>query len=411
MVKLLDWCDPLDFVQHYAGYEPLVFLHSSLKHPQYGRYSILAVNEKAQYKGNNWQALRQIVEESASSKWQDIWFGYISYEMGQEETGMPVANIALPRCCFMQFHTVFVFDHQQHTLIRYGKESPTKPMQTAQDALQVTRLDSRMAQQDYLSIIEKTRGQIEAGEFYQANITRKITGRFAQPADPSVLFRRLCEASPACYSALIRLEGNAILSSSPECFMTIDAQGRMEARPIKGTAPKNLHAEVLQLSEKDRAENLMIVDLMRHDMAQHSEIGSVQVKDLFEVTSYSTLHHMASTVQAKRHPDASSLQVIEGCFPPGSMTGAPKKAVMQWCAEQEAVERGVYSGALGWIAADGSLDLSVVIRTLLLCDSAFEFQVGGGIVYDSEPLKEWQETLTKAQGILRAIGVYSDEGN
>jgi len=203
----------------------------------------------------------------------------------------------------------------------------------------------------------------------------------------------------------MRLEGRYILSSSPECFLTLLPDGSVESRPIKGTAPKSEPPEQLAASPKDRAENLMITDLMRHDFSQHCVPGTVKVPELFGVTSYQTLHHMHSTVTGQRLAGVSALQMLESCFPPGSMTGAPKKAVIQWCAAQEKQARGVYSGALGWVNGQGAGDFSVVIRTLLLHDTRFEFQVGGGIVADSAPVKEWEETLTKAKGIMKALGL------
>src|SRR5262249_45812905 len=156
----------------------------------------------------------------------------------------------------------------------------------------------------------------------------------------------------------------------------------------------------LAASEKDRAENLMIVDLMRNDLARSCEPGSVHAGQLFEVSSYATLHHMASTITGQKRQGLSTLDAVRHCFPPGSMTGAPKHRAMQWCLAHEGVQRGVYSGALGWFGGDGSCDLSVVIRTLVVQGNRFEFQAGGGIVADSEPLAEWRELLAKTRGIL-----------
>jgi anthranilate/para-aminobenzoate synthase component I len=208
------------------------------------------------------------------------------------------------------------------------------------------------------------------------------------------------------------MHGASVLSSSPERFLNIDASGHMESRPIKGTAPRLVDPtqdaiirKQLATSEKDRAENLMIVDLMRNDLARSAEPGSVEVERLFDVSSYATLHHMASTITGQKRADISTVEAVQYCFPPGSMTGAPKVRAMEWCLKHEAIRRGIYSGALGWFGGDGSCDLSVVIRTLIIEGSRFEFQVGGGIVADSSPEDEWRETMTKARGILRALGV------
>ena len=261
----------------------------------------------------------------------------------------------------------------------------------------------------YIESVEQTLEQIAAGEFYQANITRKFYGEFSEPPEPFAVFEKLCETSPGTYSAYLKFDGKHILSSSPECFLTLGQDGKVESRPIKGTAPRSSDPQTLAHSIKDRAENLMIVDLMRNDLSQHCKAGSVETHKLFEVTSYATLHHMASTVIGQRAEQHSSLDVIKGCFPPGSMTGAPKKAVIEWCEQQEKMQRGIYSGTLGWLAADGSANLSVIIRTLVLEGQRFEFQMGGGIVADSKPESEWHETLTKAKGISNCLNINQSE--
>jgi anthranilate/para-aminobenzoate synthase component I len=152
----------------------------------------------------------------------------------------------------------------------------------------------------------------------------------------------------------------------------------------------------------------MIVDLMRNDISRVAEAGSVKVENLFDIASFATVHHMDSTVTARLRESVSALDAVRACFPPGSMTGAPKISAMRLCAELEGMQRGVYSGALGWVSGDNRCDLSVVIRTLIVQGDAFEFQVGGGIVADSSPAAEWAETVTKALGILKALGLGAD---
>jgi len=186
----------------------------------------------------------------------------------------------------------------------------------------------------------------------------------------------------------------------------------VETRPIKGTSPRFSTKELdedskkyLETSEKERAENLMIVDLMRNDLSRSCVPGSVKVERLFEISSYATLHHMASTVTGHKRDDVATIDLVKQCFPPGSMTGAPKIHAIKWCMEQEHIQRGVYSGALGWFDGDGSCELSVVIRTLVIEGNRFEFQVGGAITADSNAEREWQETMTKARGIMAALGI------
>jgi anthranilate/para-aminobenzoate synthase component I len=195
-------------------------------------------------------------------------------------------------------------------------------------------------------------------------------------------------------------------------FLSLDTLGNVETRPIKGSAPRFEDKEKdqnskneLQSSEKNRAENLMIVDLMRNDLSRNCVTGSVSVDSLFDVTTYATVHHMSSTIRGKKKPDIATLDLVKGCFPPGSMTGAPKIKAMELCSELEQQARGVYSGAIGWFSGDGACDFSVVIRTLIMQGRRFEFQVGGAIVSDSDPIEEWRETLTKARGIAKALDI------
>ncbi|NBO17982.1 MAG: anthranilate synthase component I family protein [Proteobacteria bacterium] len=240
-------------------------------------------------------------------------------------------------------------------------------------------------------------------------------GEFEAPPASFAMFRELCRISPAAYSSFLKMGDSCVLSSSPELFLRISPEGHITARPIKGTSPRSADAaqdaanrQLLENSEKDKAENLMIVDLMRNDLARASQPGSVKTEALFEITSHSTVHHMSSTIVARKRPGCTTLQAIAGAFPPGSMTGAPKIMAMQLCTQLEKLERGIYSGAIGWLGGDGSAELSVVIRTLIIQGKNFEFQVGGGIVADSTPEKELQETIDKAQGILKLLGISSD---
>ena len=203
-----------------------------------------------------------------------------------------------------------------------------------------------------------------------------------------------------------------ILSSSPELFLNIDKSGHISTRPIKGTSARfadetldRKSREELAGSAKDQAENLMIVDLMRNDLSRSCIPGSVTTSSLFEITSHANVHHMSSTISGQKKPECSTLDAIKYCFPPGSMTGAPKIMAMNLCSRLEELERGIYSGAIGWLGGDGSGELSVVIRTMLIKGNKFEFQVGGGIVADSVPEKEFKETIDKAKGILASLGL------
>lgn len=414
----LPWRDPVSAAHALAGQEQqFAFLYSGQQTESTGRYSFLALHPLETVSGEHFSILAQKLS-SHQSLFDNFWFGYLGYELLHDIEALPVepsGYITLPGLRFTRFGLVLAFDHHEQIVTAYRLPEIVLPQwddfpSPSLAISDIQSLTSPMRRQRYLEIVKSTKDAIVRGDFYQANITRKFTGAFRTPPDILSLFKRLAKASPAAYSALIRHDDTAIISSSPECFLTVDAQGHMQSRPIKGTAPRfadeaqdEASRAALAASEKDKAENLMIVDLMRNDLARSCAAGSVKVERLFEVSSYATLHHMASTVTGQKREDVSTLEAVRDCFPPGSMTGAPKISAMRWCLEHEGIRRGVYSGALGWFGGDGSCDLSVVIRTLVIQGDRFEFQTGGAITSGSDPEKEWQETMTKARGIMAAL--------
>lgn len=412
----LAWEEPLHFASRFRHEEQLALLHSASANAHTGRYSFLAVDVAETIESEGWQALE--------SAWRtgdpmlDSWFGYLGYGMRLSleslRQGTPM-ELAFPAMRMARFHTIYRFDHIQKELLRFSHHQPASLPPHAPalaPAPAILSLASNMTKAEYLDAVTQTVERIHAGDFYQANITRKFSGSFAELQDALALFEMLCQSSPAPYAALLKHGSQAVLSTSPESFLECRADGKLTTRPIKGTAARSddeatdkaaIHS--LRESPKDRAENLMIVDLVRHDLSRVSDTGSVTVDALCEAQSSSTVHHLVSTVSSQLRDGLHSIDAIKACFPPGSMTGAPKIAAMDWCAEVEQVERGVYSGAIGRLGGDGSADLSVIIRTLLVDGAEFEFQVGGGIVSDSVPEAEWQETLVKARGIGRALGI------
>lgn len=261
----------------------------------------------------------------------------------------------------------------------------------------------------YAEVVEQTLEEIAAGNVYQANLTHRMD--LAVPgADSLALYRELRELNPAPFAAYLELPEVAILSSSPERFLQLDCAGRVESRPIKGTRPRGAARDDdaqlecdLRTSEKDRAENLMIVDLVRNDLGRVCETGSVAVPELMAVERYATVFQLVSTVTGRLCPERDALDLVRASFPPGSMTGAPKLAAMKLIDRLEPVRRGVYSGGLGYLDVRGGLDLSVVIRTLIVENERAHLHVGGGIVADSDPVAEYRETLDKARALLAAL--------
>jgi para-aminobenzoate synthetase component 1 len=216
--------------------------------------------------------------------------------------------------------------------------------------------------------------------------------------------------NPAPFAAYMDLPNGAVLSASPERFLRIDRLGRVETRPIKGTRPRGLGPEhdaalghALTESEKDRAENLMIVDLMRNDLSRVCLPGTVRVPELFTLERYATVHHLVSTVIGQAAPGIDAVDVVRAAFPGGSITGAPKLRAMEIIAELEPSQRSVYCGSIGYWSVTGDLDTSIAIRTLVVRNSRVYFSAGGGIVADSVPEQEYRETLDKARGIIDAL--------
>ena len=415
-VHSLPWSEPLPLARGLKD-EYWALLYSGAQAGYSGRYSYLAWNLKERIEADDVSPLEKMLA-AGDERFDPAWFGYLGYGLKDSlETLTPETPgwLSLPRLCMMRFHAICEFDHEKKTLSLWSDLPDIalpEPAALISPTATVADLRSPMTRQEYLDKVAAIIDRIHAGDLYQANFTRKFIGEFSETPDAFGLFMRLSQVSPAPYSAFFKLGDTAILSSSPERFLSIDTEGHVTARPIKGTAARHADpardAEArreLEESAKDKAENLMIVDLMRNDLARACVPGSVEVKRLYEVTTHATIHHMSSTIAGIKRPECTALDVVKQCFPPGSMTGAPKIRAMNLCTELERQARGVYGGAVGWFSGDGGCDLSVVIRTLIVKEKSFEFQVGGGIVADSTPASELAESLAKARGILQALGV------
>ncbi|WHM41349.1 aminodeoxychorismate synthase component I [Streptomyces sp. BPTC-684] len=261
----------------------------------------------------------------------------------------------------------------------------------------------------YLRLIDACREQIAAGETYEVCLTNQAEAAF--DGDPWEAYRLLRRVSPAPYGALLRFGRLAVLSTSPERFLRVDADGTATSRPIKGTRPRGATPEQdaalvarLRSDEKDRAENLMIVDLVRNDLGRTAEIGSVEVPRLFDVETYATVHQLVSTVRARLRPDRSAVDCVRAAFPAGSMTGAPKIRTMRLIDVLEAGPRGVFSGAIGYFSLSGAADLSVAIRTAVITPGRVRYGVGGAIVALSDAEAEFEETAVKSAPLLALTG-------
>ncbi|MEL6680777.1 MAG: aminodeoxychorismate synthase component I, partial [Pseudomonadota bacterium] len=261
---------------------------------------------------------------------------------------------------------------------------------------------------NYIDLIRACRDEIKAGESYELCLTNIISteARF----DAWAFYKLLRERNPSIYGGYLNIGGTEVASSSPERFLRLKRDNILESKPIKGTAPRGTTEAMdrtlkqeLRDSEKERAENIMIVDLVRHDFSGVAVPGSIEVPNLCNIESYPAVHQMVSTVQARLRPDLSTADALRACFPGGSMTGAPKIRSVQILDRLENGPRGVYSGALGWVGYDGQLDLSIVIRTLVKQGGVSSIGCGGAITYLSDPAAELDEIMTKSRALVRTL--------
>jgi anthranilate/para-aminobenzoate synthase component I len=256
--------------------------------------------------------------------------------------------------------------------------------------------------------VEQIRAAIAAGDLYQACLTHRL--ELPHAGDGFALAGALRAINPAPFACLLSLPNATLVGSSPERFLRVSTDRWVESRPIKGTRPRGTSAAAdralrteLAQAEKDRAENLMIVDLVRNDLGRVCETGSIHVPELFAVEPYATVFQLVSTVRGRLAPGHDALDAVRAAFPPGSMTGAPKLAAMELLARLEPVRRGLYSGAIGYLDLRGGADLAVTIRSVVLKDGRAYLHTGGGIVADSEPAAEWREAEDKARALLSAL--------
>ncbi|OLB14561.1 MAG: aminodeoxychorismate synthase, component I [Gemmatimonadetes bacterium 13_2_20CM_70_9] len=267
---------------------------------------------------------------------------------------------------------------------------------------------SNFTREGYLDAVARVIEYIFAGDIFQANLSQRLGAPLA--GTPLELYGRLRRRNPAPFAAFLDCGDVVIASSSPERFLRVHDGRQVETRPIKGTRPRGVGPEhdaalalALAESDKDRAENVMIVDLLRNDLSRVCRPGTVRVPELFAIEHYATVHHMVSTVVGELAPEHDGVDLLRAAFPGGSITGAPKVRAMQIIAELEPTARGAYCGAIGYVSVTGALDTSIVIRTYLVLGRDVYFQVGGGIVADSDPEQEYRETLDKARGLVAAL--------
>ncbi|MCX7701967.1 MAG: aminodeoxychorismate synthase component I [Gemmataceae bacterium] len=298
------------------------------------------------------------------------------------------------------------------TWLRRGCERPSRPHQAAVSPTglhpvpSLPGISSNFDRPGFEAAVSRAVAYTHAGDCFQVNLAQRLLTPLTEPAFG--LYCRLRQVNPAPFAAFFDAGEFQLLSASPERFLQLAADGQVETRPIKGTRPRGITPEhdallggALQESVKDRAENVMIVDLLRNDLGRVCEFGSVRVDVVCGLESYATVHHLVSQIRGRLRSDQGPLDLLKAAFPGGSVTGAPKVRAMQIIAELEPHARGAYCGCLGWIGFNGAMDTNILIRTFTAAKGWLQFPVGGGIVADSDPAREYEETLYKAAGLVR----------
>lgn len=344
------------------------------------------------------------------------WIGFIGYGWGHRleplaGTPRPTA-FPFPELQLVLHREVRIFDRATgllHTGLRSGVTAEDdRPHLLREGAFEAVKQSDSECPASYGEKVQRIREEIAAGNVYQVNLTRQEV--YGHAGDLRTLARRLCKANPAPFSALLAGPEGTVLSSSPERLLKVQ-EGWIETRPIKGTAPRSgdaredqALAEALLASPKNRSELAMIVDLLRNDLARVCVLPEVRVDAFPELESYANVHHLVATVRGRLRPGLTFRNLLEGLFPGGSVTGCPKLAAMQLIRELEPFGRGPYCGALGWMRHDlGQLDLALPIRTAFADAEQLAFGVGGGIVWDSEPVSEYEETVHKGRSLVACL--------
>ena len=318
---------------------------------------------------------------------------------------------------FGVYDEVLIYRHATREWFGTGPELPgfltqlnpsAPPPSGSSEPAVCPRFQADTTPEHYQSLVSRAQDYITAGDIYQVNLAHRFSAPWPEGADALPLALRLRAASPAPYAAFLDLGGRQVISSSPESFLKMSGR-HIRTRPIKGTRPRFHEAEAdersaidLIRSEKERAELLMITDLLRNDLGQVCEFGSVRVTDLLKLERFEQVFHLVSTIEGQLRPDISHIAALSACAPGGSITGAPKKRAIEIIAELEPGPRGLYTGVIGYFGTLGESQFSIAIRTITIEEKVASFHVGAGIVADSVLEMEWQETLHKAAGILAA---------
>ncbi|SHO59895.1 para-aminobenzoate synthetase component 1 [Pseudoxanthobacter soli DSM 19599] len=441
--------DPVETLLRFQDQPGLSFLDSAMAHPELGRFSFVSADPFAEIAvrdgrlfldgiarpGHPLDALGAVLAPFRTDTlpglppFQGGALGFFSYEFGHCLERLPEPTVgagSVPQAAFHLFDWTIAFDHRADRAWLISTGFPDSGPACADRA--ATRRDAVLSRlraplpvrptaprlpwradtgrDAHEAAVARTIELVLAGDIFQANIARRFSAPLPTGFPPLAFYLDLRARNPATFAAYLDFAPVFVASSSPERFLKL-AGRQVETRPIKGTAPRASDpdedaaaAAALAASVKDRAENVMIVDLMRNDLSRVAEPGSVAVPVLCGVESYAGLHHLVSVVRATLSPDRDGLNLVAAAFPGGSITGAPKVRAMEIIGALEGRARGVYCGSIGYLGFDGAMDLNIAIRTVTFADGEASFQTGGGITALSDPAAEFAETLTKASRML-----------
>ena len=466
LIKEIPYCDPIAIFAGLHHKKWAILFDSAVHDSDYGRFSYIAIEPFSVLWAKNGQInIDDILVSSHKNPFQLLndtlatmpqatlaylppfqggAAGAFSYDLYQYIETIPAHRFDdtyFPDMAIGFYDMVLSFDHQQKKawIISTGKPELTFPARLSratkrldyfshliQQATKISPAASTVMPKDesclppaitsnftkttYTDAVKKVINYISAGDIFEASISQRFESELPSGVCPFDLYKRLRKTNPAPFAAFINLGDTYVISASPERFLQL-IDNEVETRPIKGTRPRSADpivdrqlAEELKACEKDLAENIMIVDLLRNDLSKVCNDHSVQVTQLCGLESYSTVHHLVSVITGTLKANKTAVDLLVAAFPGGSITGAPKVRAMQIIAEIEPSKRGIYCGSLGFIGFNGTMDTSIVIRTYTLRENKISFQAGGAIVIDSNPDNEYQETLTKSSAVRNALG-------
>lgn len=428
------------------------FLDSGMDHDKLGKYSFIGFDPMLVIKAKN-NKVEIIENDDTKTYYEDVFkilkdlfnkykmeyssqlpfvggfVGYLSYDLCHNIEKLPktcIDDVSIPDCYYGLYDGVIIIDHEKNETfiaslgIKGNEEKIVNDIENKiinykfdesniieYKETKLIEFKSNFTKEDYINAVDRVKGYIKSGDIYQANLTQRFECDYEK--SPMYLYNKLRNINPAPFASFIDFGDGHIVSSSPERFIKVNDKN-IETRPIKGTRPRGKNTEEdennkneLLNSEKDKSELLMIVDLERNDLGKICKTGTVKVTELFHLEVYPTVFHLVSNINGILRDEIDPIECIKATFPGGSITGAPKIRAMEIIDELEPTGRNVYTGSIGFIGLNGDIDLNIVIRTIILKENKAYFQVGGGIVWDSDSELEYEETLHKGRALFKAL--------